>query len=93
MPVQEIRLTLDSVLRSRLESLAVTRKETLDHILHEAAEQYATREEKRRDFLDSGVQAWALYQQTGLHVTDTEADVWLAQLESGTDLKPPSCHV
>ena len=43
----------------------------------------------RRDALA----AWEDYQTTGLHLTEEEAEVWLAKLEAGEDAKAPECHV
>jgi hypothetical protein len=34
--------------------------------------------------------AWSHYQETGLHVTASEADAWLAKLESGKTAAPPN---
>ena len=36
--------------------------------------------------------AWNHYQATGLHVTNVEADGWLAQLEAGERATPPKPH-
>lgn len=46
---------------------------------------------KRRQRLAALV-AWEQYQTTGLHVTASEADKWLAKLEAGKDASPPTCH-
>ncbi len=64
----------------------------LDQGTREAIEQYVNREEKREAFRQDGLRAWADYQSTGQHVTDTEADAWLEQLETGNDVEPPKCH-
>jgi predicted transcriptional regulator len=50
------------------------------------------REEKREQFRQSAITAWNDYQATGLHVTATEADAWLAKLEEGEDVEAPECH-
>jgi predicted transcriptional regulator len=39
--------------------------------------------------MQDGIAAWNTYQATGLHVTWEDADIWLAQLESGLDVAPP----
>lgn len=57
-----------------------------------AVEQYVEREEKREQFRQAGLAAWAAYQGTGLHVTAQEADAWLARLEGGKDAGEPECH-
>ena len=60
--------------------------------MREAIEQYVEREEKRESFKQDALRAWAEYQVTGLHVTQDEADAWLAKLESGEDADAPECH-
>ena len=58
----------------------------------DAVEQYLNDEtgsdRKRRQALA----AWEHYRATGLHVTEVEADTWLAQLEAGTKADPPKPH-
>ena len=60
--------------------------------MREAVEQYVEREEKRQQFHQDALAAWADYQATGLHVTAGEADAWLAKLEAGKKAAPPKCH-
>jgi predicted transcriptional regulator len=48
--------------------------------------------EKQSALQQDAHRAWADYQETGLHVTHAEADIWLAQLEAGQDVEPPECH-
>ena len=50
------------------------------------------REAMREEFRAAALAAWADYQRTGLHVTEEEADAWLAKLEAGEDGEPPECH-
>jgi predicted transcriptional regulator len=50
------------------------------------------REEKRQQFHQDALAAWADYQATGLHVTAAEADRWLAKLGAGEEAAPPECH-
>jgi len=50
-------------------------------------------EEMREQLRADALNAWTEYQQTGLHLTSEEADVWLAKLEAGEDAEPPECHV
>ncbi|MES3022655.1 MAG: transcriptional regulator [Pseudomonadota bacterium] len=62
-------------------------------MLRAAVAQYLEREEKREAFRKDTLKAWGEHRTTGLHVTATEADAWLAQLEDGNDIEPPECHV
>ena len=50
-------------------------------------------EEKREKFRQEGIRAWNAYRETGLHVTQAEADAWLTKLEEWQDAEPPECHV
>jgi predicted transcriptional regulator len=52
-----------------------------------------TKTEKREQFRNDAMAAWAEYQATGLHATAEEVDAWLARLEAGEDAEPPACHV
>jgi predicted transcriptional regulator len=47
------------------------------------------REEMHRE----GLAAYELYQRTGLHITEDEAEAWLIRLEAGEDADVPECHV
>ena len=49
-------------------------------------------EEKRVAFLQDGIRAWNEFQATGQHVTQEEADAWLAKLAAGLDKEPPASH-
>ena len=60
--------------------------------MREAVQQYIAREEKREAYRQDGICAWKDYQQTGLHVTQEEADAWQAKLQDGQDVEPPDCH-
>ena len=61
--------------------------------MHEAIVQFVDREEKREGVRQDAIAAWDEYQLTGLHVTMGEADAWLAKLEDGQDVEPPSAHL
>jgi len=61
--------------------------------MREAIEEYVEREEKREQFRQDSLAAWAQYQTTGLHVTAEDADAWLTKLEAGKDAAPPKCRV
>lgn len=86
-------LKLDSELKDRVQQLAKARRRTAHWIMREAVEQYVGREEKREQFRQDALVAWAEYQATGLHVTAEEADAWLAKLEAGKDAEAPECHL
>jgi predicted transcriptional regulator len=85
-------LKLDSELKERVHRLATARRRSAHWIMREAVEQYVEREEKRQQFHQDALAAWADYQATGLHVTAAEADRWLAKLGAGEEAAPPECH-
>ncbi len=61
--------------------------------MRDAITLYLDSEEKRERFRQDTLKAWEAYRTTGLHVTTEEADAWLANLEQGSDIDPPECHV
>ena len=85
-------LKLDAELKTRVQRLAEARRRSAHWIMREAIEQYVEREERRQQLHQDALTAWEDYQTTGQHVTDEEADAWLARLEAGDDLDPPSPH-
>ena len=86
-------LKLDSAMKERVHRLAAARRRSPHWVMLEAVEQYVEREEKREQFRQDALAAWADYQTTGLHVTAKEADAWLAKLEAGKHAVIPKCHV
>jgi predicted transcriptional regulator len=85
-------LKLDAEIKDRVQRLAAARRRSAHWVMREAVEQYVEREEKRQQFQNDALAAWAAYQNTGLHVTAGEADAWLAKLEAGKKAAPPKCH-
>jgi predicted transcriptional regulator len=85
-------LKLDPQTKARLQKLAHMRRRSSHWLMREAIEEYVEREERREQFRQDALAAWAEYQATGLHVTAEEADAWLARLEAGEDVEPPECH-
>jgi predicted transcriptional regulator len=86
-------LKLDIEMKQRIQRLAAARRRSAHWVMREAVEQYVEREEKRQQFHQDALAAWAGYQATGLHVTAGEADAWLAKLEAGEDAAAPECHI
>ena len=85
-------IKMDQTTKERLKSLAEARHRSSHWMILEAIRQYLNREEKREAFRQDGIKAWNEFQATGLHVTFEEADAWLAEMETGEDVKPPKCH-
>ena len=55
-----------------------------------ALAQFVCREGQHETLRRDALKAWGDYQETGLHVSAREADEWLAQLEQGFDVFPPT---
>lgn len=87
-----VAVKLDADVHARMRQLAKTQHRTPHYLMREAITQYVEREEKREAFRQEALTAWATYQIDGLHVSHTEANDWLAQLEAGQDVEPPECH-
>ena len=85
-------LKLDVEIKERVRRLASARRRSPHWLMREAIEEYVEREEKREQFRQDALTAWAHYQATGLHVAAEEADAWLAKLEAGKNAAPPKCR-
>jgi predicted transcriptional regulator len=83
---------LDADTQAGVERLARSRKGSTPLLMREAVEQYVDREEARGRLRQDALAAWRAYTATGLHVTEDEADAWLAKLEAGEDAPPPECR-
>ena len=91
--IRPVAIKIDEDTRNRVKRLAEARQRSSHWLMLEAIRQYVEREEKREAYRQDGINAWNEYQKTGLHVSQEEADAWLAQLEAGKDVEPPECHV
>jgi predicted transcriptional regulator len=85
-------LKLDAKIKERLQRLAAARQRSQHWLMREAIGQYLEREEKREGLRQDALAAWAEYEASGNHVTEAEADAWLARLQAGEDAEPPAPH-
>lgn len=92
MVTTPVAVRLADPLKARIRALADQRRRPMHWLMREAIEQYVTREEQRDNFRQEALDAWNHCQTTGLHVTGAEADAWLAELEAGNDIEPPTSH-
>lgn len=88
-----VAIKLEADIKERVRRLALARKRSPHWLMREGIRQYVEREEKREAVRQDALEAWSDYQATGLHLTQEEADGWLAKLEAGKDEEPPECHV
>lgn len=87
-----VAIKIDEDTKARVKRLATARQRTSHWLMKEAIVQYVDREEKREAFRQDTLKAWEDFRTTGLHLTQKEADAWLAKLEEGRDIDPPPCH-
>lgn len=92
MSATPVAVRLGEPLKERVRTLAGHKHRPMHWLMREAIEQYVTREEQRESFRQESLDAWRDFQETGLHVTCDEADIWLAGLETGNDVEAPKCH-
>ena len=90
--IHPVAIKLDPDVRARIAQLAKARDRSAHWMMREAITQFVEREEKRESFRQDAIRAWADYQATGAHLTQSEADDWLARLVAGQDVDPPECH-
>ena len=87
-----VSLKLSDDERDRLAALAAARTRSSHYLMREAVREYLTREELRQDFADEAEEAWADYEQTGLHVTHGEIDAWAKSLGTRRPRRFPKWH-
>ena len=90
--IRPVAVKLDQDTRDRLKRLADAKDRSTHWMLREAVSQFVEREEKREAFRQAGLQAWTEFQATGQHITQDEADAWLAKLEADVETAVPECH-
>ena len=86
-------IKIDDDLYGRIQRLADARQRTPHWMMKEAIKSYLDREEAQEELKQAALRSWQHYQETGLHLTGEEMDVWLARLEAGEhDAPMPQCH-
>lgn len=92
-PTVPMAVKIDLEMKARIQRLGDAHHRSIHWLMKEAIRQFVEREEQQEALRKAGIQAWEAYQDTGLHVTQEEADTWMARLEAGEDVEPPHCHV
>jgi predicted transcriptional regulator len=90
--IRPIAVKLDPKMHDRVKQLAEAKDRSTHWMLREAVAQFVEREEKHEEFRQAGLKAWSDYQESGLHVSHSEADEWLGKLEAGEAVAAPECH-
>ncbi len=85
-------IKLDSETQTRIKLLAAARDRSPHWMMREAITQYVEREERKEAFRRDTLDAWQEFQETGLHLSLEEADLWLAGWGTETEGGVPVCH-
>ena len=87
-----VSIKLDEDLKGRVQLLARTRRRSPHWVMCEAIRQYVEHEEARESFRQEAMASGANYQETGRHVTGSEARAWLNTWGTDAEVEPPECH-
>ncbi len=85
-------IKIDTDLKQRIQHLAEIRHRSSHWIMHEAIQDYVTREEAKESFKQEAIASWKAYQETGLHLKGAEVQAWLNSWGSNPKKEDPSCH-
>ena len=83
---------LDDELKKRIQQLADVRRRSAHWIMREAIRDYVEREEVRESFKQEALSSWKVYQETGRHLTASEARDWLKTWGTDKETEIPECH-
>lgn len=87
-----VTIKLDASDRSRLKSLAATKKRTPHYLMREAIRAYIAKEEVEQRFIAVAEAAWDDYEKTGLHLSLEEVANWRENLKQNPDATLTPCH-
>ena len=85
-------IKIDDELKDRIQHLADLRQRSAHWIMREAIAQYVGREEARESFKQEALASWAVYQETGRHLTGKEVRAWLNEWGTEAETELPQCH-
>jgi len=82
---------LDDELKNRIQRLADTHQRSAHLIMRAAIREYVEREEAKERFKQDALTSWAVYQETGKHLTGQEVCDWLNTwgTDKETEAPPP----
>jgi predicted transcriptional regulator len=83
---------IDDNLKQRIQHLAEIRHRSAHWIMHEAIQDYVTREEAKESFKQEAIASWKAYQETGLHLKGSEVQTWLKSWGNNSKKEDPQCH-
>ena len=85
-----VKLPLD--VRNRLKAVAENQDRSIHWLMREAVNQFLEREEQKAALRAAADESWSHYQETGLHVTLDEANLWMDSVIEGDAAKDLKCH-
>ncbi len=85
-----VKLALE--LKKRIQHLADIQNRSAHWIMRKAICDYVEREEARESFKQEALASWAEYQETGLHLSNSEVRSWLSSWGTEQEVEPPQCH-
>ncbi|NVD98606.1 hypothetical protein [Massilia sp. BJB1822] len=80
---QNLSIQLEASTHQRLLALSRECGLPVEQLMVQVVERYLGWVDSLSSQDRAAVQAWQEYRRTGFHVSETEADTWLAQLEAG----------
>lgn len=90
--IAPLSVKLEAHEKEQLAEIAREKSRSVHFLLCEAVREYMEREKARLDFKREAHNAWEHYQQTGLHVTESELDAWIENLYTDKETALPVCH-
>jgi len=91
--INPVAIKLKPEIKERIKNLSVLRKQSAHWIMRTAINEYLEQEEKREAFKQEIMQAQEHYENTGLHVTNTEVKNWITSVIAGKNIELPKCHI
>ena len=85
-------LKIDDTLKGRVHHLATQRPRSPHWTMPEAIQQSVEREEDRESFKQEALASWAVYKETGRHLTGQEVRTWLNTWGTSDERAVPECH-
>ena len=85
-------IKLQDGLKERVRALAERESRTANRLMNEAISEYVDRKERRAAYLAELDERYREMRETGLHVTQEEADQWIDGLLRGENPPLPKPH-
>ncbi|MBP9727448.1 MAG: CopG family ribbon-helix-helix protein [Gammaproteobacteria bacterium] len=85
-------LKLNSELKLKIQHVADLKQRSAHWIMCEAIRIYVEQEQAREAFKQEAIDSWAHYQETGLHLSEEEAQKWLSTWGTEAEKEAPECH-